>query len=143
LTAVVFMFAAAMAGSASAHPGQCVETTNPHGMNVPPAGLTTSPGTNPNSGQNDDGFYLLSSTDVNAMIFVRDSGSGMVFGPYPNPVKIKYTEANGATPSAKKIGSTMGQAGAVFVHITGTGDAQVFTSANATLTACVVPPPPR
>jgi hypothetical protein len=32
---------------------------------------------------------------------------------------VKYTQAPGATPSAKDIGSTNGQAGAVVVHITG------------------------
>ena len=29
-----------------------------------------------------------------------DSGTGTVFGPYTNGTNIKYTEANGATPSA-------------------------------------------
>ena len=33
-----------MAGTAQAHKGFCVETTNPHGQNVPPAGSTTLPG---------------------------------------------------------------------------------------------------
>ena len=60
LTALASIGAALMfAGTAQAHVGICTETTNPHGQNVPPAGSTTLPG--PNGGQNEDGFYLISS----------------------------------------------------------------------------------
>ena len=120
--------------------GVCVETVNPHGKNVPPAGSTTLPG--PRGGQNEDGFYRVSST-TGEDVFVVDTGSGTVFGPYPSGTVVKYTEANGATPSEKKIGSTNGQAGAVLVHITGTGDMGVTTDPNAEPTLCFVPPPPK
>ena len=55
------------AGTASAHVPSCVESVNPHGQNTPPAGSTTLPG--PNGGQNDDGFYKISS-DVGTNVFV-------------------------------------------------------------------------
>jgi len=126
---------------AFAHVPQCVETVNPHGQNIPPAGLTTSPGTNPNSGQNDDGFYLISS-DVGTDVFVVDLGSGTVFGPFASGTVIKYTQAPGATPSEQKMGSLNGQAGAVIDHITGTGDMGVRTIDNHTID-CFVPPPPK
>ncbi len=44
-------------------------------------------------------------------MFVTDTGSGTVFGPFPVGTTIKYTEANGATPSSKKMGSSNGEAG--------------------------------
>lgn len=117
----------------------CVEGTNPHGKNVPKA-----------TNQNPDGFYELlaeDNVDPSPAIWVYDSGSGTIFGPYEPGTTIKYTEANGASPSEKKIGSANGQAGAVTVHITGTGDAFVFaTDASGNVServACLVPPPPK
>src|SRR3954463_8036303 len=65
--AAVGLFAA----TAQAHQGICTETTNPHGQNVPPAGSTTLPG--PNGGQNEDGFYLISS-NTGVDVFVKDLG---------------------------------------------------------------------
>ncbi len=123
------------------HPAACVETTNPHGDNVPPAGSTTLPG--PKGGQNDDGFYQLISPDPGALVFVVDTGSGTIFGPFPSGTKIKYTQAPGALPGLKPIGSTNGQADAVLAHINGTGDAAVFSTTNPTLVSCLVPPPPK
>jgi hypothetical protein len=111
---------------------------NPHGQNVPPAGSTTLPG--PNGGQNDDGFYKV-GTDVRTAVVLSDT-DGNVFGTFPSGTKVKYTEANGAEPSVKKIGSTNGQAGAVDYHITGTGDL-VVTSVEGTSVTCPVPPPPK
>jgi hypothetical protein len=130
-----------LAGTAQAHQAACTETTNPHGQNVPPAGSTTLPG--PNGGQNEDGFYLISS-DTGVQVVVQDAGSGTLFGPFPSGTKIKYTQAPGATPSSKKIGSTNGQAGAVQYHITGTGDAFVFPVNEPNHgVSCKVPPPPK
>ena len=117
----------------------CDEGTNPHGKNVPKA-----------TNQNPDGFYLLTGADnldADPEIWVVDSGSGTVFGPYASGTTIKYTQAPGATPSEKSIGSSKGQAGAVMVHITGTGDALVYatdSSGNVSAPAsCLVPPPPK
>jgi hypothetical protein len=128
------------AGTAQAHRAACTETTNPHGQTVPPAGSTTLPG--PRGGQNEDGFYRLTTNTGVSSIWVKDAGSGTIFGPFAPGTKIKYTQAPGATPSQKKIGSTTGQAGAVQYHITGTGDAFAF-SEDRVLVPCLVPPPPK
>ena len=129
------------AATAQAHQGICTETTNPHGQTIPPAGSTTLPG--PNGGQNEDGFYLISS-NTGVDVFVEDLGSGTIFGPFPSGTKIKYTQAPGGTPSSKKIGSANGQAGAVQYHITGTGDAFVFPTGEPQHgVSCLVPPPPK
>ncbi len=127
-----------LAAPAQAHVPFCTETVNPHGQNVPPAGSTTLPG--PNGGQNDDGFYKV-GTDVGTAVILSDT-DGNVFGTFPSGTKVKYTEANGAEPSVKKIGSENGQAGAVDFHITGTGDL-VVTSVEGQSVTCFVPPPPK
>lgn len=123
----------------------CVATVNPHGRKVPSA-----PG-NGGQGQNQDGFYQLSAKDLvwpedKLEVFVKDLGSGQVFGPYPVGTNIKYTQAPGATPGFKRMGSTQGSANAVDWHITGKGDAVVFAvdgSGNISAEAsCLVPPPP-
>jgi hypothetical protein len=129
----------AFAAPASAHQPACVESVNPHGQTIPPAGSTTLPG--PRGGQNEDGFYLISS-NTGVAVFVVDQGSGATFGPYPSGSTIKYTQAPGSTPSEKTIGSDSGQAGAVIVHITGTGDMGVRT-ADSGIVSCLVPPPPK
>ena len=122
--------------------GQCVEYVNPHGKTIPPAGLTP-PGTNPNGGENPDGFYQIGNTG-GGDVWVKDLGSGQVFGPFAGGTAIKYTQAPGKTPSVQSIGSSNGQAGAVAVHITGTGDFQVIASPTGTTgPVCLVPPPPK
>jgi hypothetical protein len=129
---------------------ECTETVNPHGGTVPPAGSTTLPG--PKGGQNEDGFYLVSAEDAvwpaeDLEIFVTDTGSGTVFGPFAVGTRIKYTEDADAIPESKTIGSGNGQAGAVDVHIIGNGDASVTAvdgSGNVSEpVACLVPPPPK
>jgi hypothetical protein len=119
----------------------CQPTTNPSGKNVPRAG------DNPKSGQNPDGFYQLTATnnvDPSPDVFLVDLGSGRVFGPFTSGVKIKYTQAPGATPRQQPIG---GPHSAVQWHITGTGDAAVFAVDDAGLVSdrvpCRVPPPPK
>ena len=124
-------------GTASAHVPFCVESVNPHGQTTPPAGSTTLPG--PNGGQNEDGFYLIGSdfgTDVTVVT------GGVTFGPFASGSVIKYTQAPGAVPSIKTIGSSTGQAGAVNVHITGP-DELVVVSNDGNTTTCLVPPPPK
>lgn len=132
---------------------ECIETVNPHGQKVPPAGSTTLPGSK--GGQNEDGFYELLADDgsmdtsvpgCELELFVIDSGSGTVFGPFAVGDKIKYTEAPGATPTSKKMGSTSGKAGAIAAHIIGNGDAElqaVDASGNVATVSCLVPPPPK
>jgi hypothetical protein len=115
----------------------CPATVNPAGNNIPNAG-ENSPG------QNEDGHYQLVATDLvdpNPQVFVRDTATGTVFGPYASGTNIKYTEANGATPSA-----TAGS-GAIAWRIKGRGDAEVFAvdgSGNVSAAAaCLVPNPPK
>ncbi|HEX6015069.1 MAG TPA: hypothetical protein VFY87_25390, partial [Geminicoccaceae bacterium] len=66
----------------------------------------------------------------------------VTFGPFDSGTVVKYTQAPGATPTAKKIGSDNGQAGAVTVHITGPDELVVVADGGQTIT-CFVPPPPK
>lgn len=109
----------------------CPEGVNPSGKHVPNA-------------HNEDGFFLLTATDAvdpNPSIFVLDTGSGTVFGPFPSGTNIKYTQAPGATPSISP------GAGNVNWKIKGTGDAAVYAvdgSGNKSPNvSCLVPPPPK
>ncbi len=119
----------------------CIETVNPSGKNVPVAGA------NPKSGQNPDGFYQLLAMDVldpYPQIYVKDDGSGMIFGAFANGINIKYTQDPDAVPEQKTIG---GPNSAVAWHIIGTGDALVYAVNDAgvksTEVLCKVPPPPK
>ena len=116
----------------------CDPTTNPSGKNIPAAG------NNPKSGQNPDGFYVLGAkdnVDTDPQIFVKDSVSGQVLGPYHNGDKVKITQAPGVAPKAK-LGS-----GDIVAHIQLQSDAQVFAkdaSGNqSALVDCLVPQPPK
>jgi hypothetical protein len=127
---------------------KCTETVNPHGRRIPPAGRTTLPGSR--GGQNEDGFYEVVATDAvdpDPMVFVIDTGTGFLFGPFDSGIRMKYTEAPGATPGMKTIGSRRGQAAAVDLHIKGAGDAAVVAIDDAgnvsDLMPCLVPPPPK
>lgn len=125
----------------------CAETVNPNGKTVPPAGSTTLPG--PKGGQNEDGFYQLlgkDNVDPSVKIFVTDSLGSGPFGPFTSEDRVKITEANGATPAMKTIGSDNGQAGAISAHILLNGDAVITatdSSGNTSRTTCLVPPPPK
>jgi hypothetical protein len=117
----------------------CVESVNPAGKKIPPAG-TTLPGTK--GGTNPDGFYKLLATDncdPNPKIYVAG------FGPFASGDVVKITQAPGAVPSMKKIGGT--GADAVLVHITLPKDpvcTAVDASGNsASCNCCLVPPPPK
>ncbi len=109
---------------------QCTPTTNPAGKNVPPA-------------KNEDGFYLLTSTDAvdpNPKITVADSASSFVAGPFPSPTSIKLVQAPGATPNVKP------GTGVIDWKITLKGDAIVTatdSSGNSSSVTCLVPPPPK
>ena len=121
--------------------GPCTEYVNPHGKTIPPAGLTP-PGTNPNGGENPDGFYQVGSS-TSGQVYVVDLGSNTTFGPFDGGTVIKYTQAPGATPSSMSIGSSTGQAGAVYVHITGQGDFEIVPLDGGPTQTCLVPPPPK
>ena len=121
--------------------GPCTEYVNPHGQTIPPAGLTP-PGTNPNGGENPDGFYQVGDHRRRRGVRDRPRVGHRCSARTRRGTAIKYTQAPGKTPSEKKIGSTNGQAGAVSIHITGTGDFQIVARATSTQT-CLVPPPPK
>jgi hypothetical protein len=123
----------------------CDPTVNPHGETVPRAG-EKSPG------QNEDGFYeLLANDNLDGLgdlsVFVTDTGSGTVFGPFAVGDAIKYTEDSDTAPASKSIGSGSGQADAIAAHIIGNGDAAVFAvdqAGNVSDSAlCLVPKPPK
>lgn len=124
----------------------CIETVNPHGKTVPPAGKTTLPG--PKGGDNEDGFYELLAKDLLGVvsITITDAFGSGPFGPFLPGDKVKITEAPGGIPSSKPMGSANGQAGAIVAHITLLGDAlmtAVDAAGNATTVSCLVPPPPK
>jgi hypothetical protein len=121
---------------------RCVEATNPSGKNVPPAGSTTLPGSK--GGQNEDGFYQLlavDNVDPNPQVFVADSGSSFVAGPFKSGDIVKITQAPGAVPASKPM------AGVVVAHLILNGDALVYAvdaSGNQSAPiSCKVPPPPK
>ncbi|HOX01826.1 MAG TPA: hypothetical protein P5555_20695 [Candidatus Paceibacterota bacterium] len=116
---------------------ECVPTTNPSGKNIPKAG------NNPRSGQNPDGFYELRATDncsPEPMIYVGDTASDFVAGPFGSGQKVKITQAPGVEPKIKEIGGGI-------MHIQLKGDAIVIAvDAAGILSApcdCRVPPPPK
>jgi len=116
----------------------CSPTTNPSGNNVPPAG------NNPSSGQNPDGFYVLTAADAvdpDPEIFIQDSGSSFVAGPFASGTTIKLVQAPGATPSVSP------GTGAIDWKVRLKGDAllvAVDDSGNESdPISCLVPPPPK
>jgi hypothetical protein len=105
----------------------CVPGPNPAG-HIPASG-------------NPDGFYRIGATDnvdTAVDVFVHDTGSAAVFGPYPAGTVIKLVQAPGATPSVKP------GTGAVDYKITLKGDASIVGVDDAenvsTPVVCEVPP---
>ncbi len=126
----------------------CLPGPNPHGDRIPPAGSSSLPG--PKGGQNEDGFYDLAARDAvdpSPDVYVIDEATGHMFGPYPAGTKIKWTQAPGAEPKERKMGSDRGRAGAVAWHLTGQGDMLVYaTDASGNSSdpiTCLVPPFPK
>ena len=74
LAAALTSVAAALilAAPAQAHKAFCVETVNPHGRTVPPAGSTPLPG--PKGVSTNDGFYKVRTYSGTA-VTLRDSGA--------------------------------------------------------------------
>lgn len=128
----------------------CNPTVNPHGNNEPSA-----PGEG-GQGQNQDGFYGISAVDVvwpvdSLQLYVTDSGTGTVFGPFSAGTRIKYVEDDEEPPSIKEMGGNNGSGNgkgvAVDWMIKGQGDAEVTAvdgSGNTSAgVSCLVPPPPK
>ncbi|MDO8473468.1 MAG: hypothetical protein Q7T05_06585 [Dehalococcoidia bacterium] len=107
-----------------------VESVNPNGNNIPPAGSGTLPG--PKGGMNEDGFYQELATDncdKNPQIYISYVGSSnpKLFGPFDSGIVVKFTQAAPGRPATiQKIGSTTGKAGAVAWHIILPADASVI-----------------
>lgn len=121
----------------------CLETVNPHGKQIPQA---------PGQGQNEDGFYEISSLpgSENQEVFVRDTATGTTFGPFEPGTRVKYVEANGAKPSIKPMAANgsnnNGSATAVDWQIKGQGDMQIVVvdeDGGEVTTTCLVPPFPK
>ena len=123
----------------------CIESVNPHGAQIPPAGRTTLPG--PRGGQNEDGFYQLSSFDAEdgtAPLFVTNASGSATFGPFPSGSVVKFTEDDEAVPTSKPMG---GPNSAVTAHIILDSDAFVFAVDSfgefSPIISCLVPKPPK
>jgi hypothetical protein len=130
---------------------ECVPTENPNGNTEPPA-----PGEG-GQGQNQDGFYELLAEDnlvedcAPLQLFVKDTGSGTLFGPFAVGTKIKYIEDPDATPESTPMGGNngngKGKSKDVDYQIKGTGDAAVIAVDGAgnvsDPASCLVPPPPQ
>ena len=120
----------------------CIETVNPSGKNIPPAGSTTLPGSK--GGMNEDGFYQLIVKDIvdpDVEICVKDEG-GTLLGCYTSGTNVKYTEV-ASKPRVKLWGSTKSF---VEYHIFGNGDMIIYatdSAGNASSATCLVPPPPK
>ena len=109
----------------------CRPTTNPSGNNVP-------------GGSNEDGFFVLLATDAvdpDPQIFVHDSASSFVAGPFPSGTTIKLVQSPGGKPSVSP------GPGVIDWRIRLKGDALVVAvddSGNESdPIACLVPPPPK
>jgi hypothetical protein len=97
----------------------CVESVNPHGKTVPGEGRDKNGKGKQNV--NPDGFYEILASDIcdaEPELYIGTTDDPDMFGPFDSGIVIKFTEAPGADPSCKKIGSSNGQAGAVTWHIT-------------------------
>jgi hypothetical protein len=116
----------------------CTPTTNPGGKNIP--GQNASP----KAGQNPDGYYQLLGVDPDSptpVIFVGDTESSFVAGPYAPGTKVKITQAPGITPRVQSGPKD------ITAHIFLKGDARVFAvddeGLGSTEVICYVPRPPK
>jgi hypothetical protein len=123
----------------------CVESVNPAGSTIPPAGSTTLPG--PKGGQNEDGFYELIGEDAEdgtAPVFVTNASGSATFGPFSSGSVVKITEDRDEIPVSKPMG---GPNSAVGAHIILDSDAFVFAVDSfgevSPVVSCLVPPPPK
>ena len=113
----------------------CVPGPNPAGAIV-----TRDGGVSPS------GFMLLVATDAvdpTPVVFLVDTGSGIVRGPWASGTAVKYTQAPGGPPSAKDMGSDEG-GGQEILHVKGTGDPAIrgkdWSGNECQQLVCPVPP---
>jgi hypothetical protein len=106
--------------------------------------VSCPPGPNPAgtvpSADNEDGFFVMRATDnvdPSVPIYIKDLGSGTIYGPFPSGTTFKLTQAPGAPVKAKDM------TGDVKWKFTFNGDAQLFATdlaGNTATATCLVPP---
>jgi hypothetical protein len=106
--------------------------------------VSCPPGPNPAgtepSADNEDGFFVMLATDnvdPSVPIYIKDLGSGVVYGPYPSGTTFKLTQAPGAPVKARDM------TGDVKWKFTFNGDAQLIATdaaGNTATATCLVPP---
>jgi hypothetical protein len=111
---------------------------------VTPPSVSCPPGPNPAGHEprahNQDGFFRMvasDNVDASVPVYIKDLGSGTVFGPYPSGTTFKLTQAPGARVKAKPF------RGAVDWKFTFNGDAQLIATdaaGNTATATCLVPP---
>jgi len=116
----------------------CVPGPNPSGRKIP------GTSNNPHSGQNPDGFYQVlakDNCDPHPKIYVKDSDSSFVAGPFVNGDDLKIVQAPGVAPGQKR------GPGVITAEIHLKGDALIYgvdVDANAsTPIRCLLPPPSK
>ncbi len=115
----------------------CREAANPAGKQIPVAGK------NPTSRQNPDGFHQLltqDNCDANPRIFIVESASSFIAGPFANGDVVKITQRRGGTPEQKKM------SGVVSAHILVNGDPFLYAvdaDGNVSTPVNCFGPPPR
>ena len=107
-------------------------------------GVACPPGPNPAghvpSAVNQDGFFRMvasDNVDASVPIYIKDLGSGAVFGPYPSGTTFKLTQAPGGQVKVRAF------TGAVQWKLTFNGDAQLIATdaaGNTATATCLVPP---
>lgn len=106
--------------------------------------LSCPPGPNPAgtepSADNEDGFFRMvvsDNVDASVPIYIKDLGSGTVFGPFASGTTFKLTQAPGAPVRARDF------TGDVTWKFTFNGDAQLIATdaaGNTSTATCMVPP---
>jgi hypothetical protein len=95
----------------------CIPGPNPGGKVVTHGGGGLSP----------SGFMRLTAVDAvdpAPLVFLQDTGSGMVLGPFASGVAVKYTQAPGGKARVTEMGSDE-NGGTEILHVTGRGDPAV------------------
>jgi hypothetical protein len=114
----------------------CRPATNPSAKKIPTAGK------NPKSGQNPDGFYQLlgkDNCDPNPTVFIQDSITGFVFGPFASGDIVKIVQSNRDVikHAAPPIVAQIQLVGDALVYAVD-ADGNVGAAAS-----CLVPKPPK